>query len=76
RDYGFETVCGNYGKSQFSDRVASLKKCGFSQAQLQNLHSQTSNNIIPFIKYVEINFDQQVPENFIEPKSSFNLKIA
>ena len=76
RDYGFETVRGNYSKAQFSKRIVSLKECGFSTAQLQNLHSQTSNNIIPFIKYVEINFDQQVPENFIEPKSSFNLKIA
>lgn len=77
RDYGYETVRSNYSSAQFKKRIASLRDCGFSKAQLQNLHSQTSNNIIPFIKYVEINFDQQVPTNFVEPKSSFHqLKIA
>lgn len=75
RDYGYETVRTQYSKPQFSKRIASLRDCGFSKAQLQNLHSQTSNNIIPFIKYVEINFDQQVPSNFVEPKSTFS-KIA
>jgi len=59
--------------------VAKLKSCGFSKLTLQNLHVQSTNNVIPFVKYVEINFESQLPINFIEPISTFNqreLRIA
>lgn len=76
---GYDVIRKRYSKSQFINLVNKLRSCGFSKLTLQNLHVQSSNNIIPFIKYVEINFDQQVPDNFIEPVSTFNqreLRIA
>nr|ESK55681.1 hypothetical protein F987_00512 [Acinetobacter gyllenbergii NIPH 230] len=79
QELGYETMSKRYGKSQFNNLVNKLKTCGFSKLTLQNLHVQSTNNIIPFIKYVEINFDQQVPDNFVEPISTFNqreLRIA
>lgn len=76
---GFEIVKSQLSKAQFSKRVASLIECGFSRIFLQNLHVKSKNNVIPFIKLLEIKFDQQVPDNFIEPVSTFNqrdLRIA
>ena len=76
---GYEVIRGRYGKSQFANLVTKLRSCGFSKLTLQNLHVQSKNNVIPFIKYVEINFDSQLPANFIEPISTFNqreLRIA
>ncbi|MFP0657446.1 phage/plasmid replication protein, II/X family, partial [Acinetobacter baumannii] len=46
----------------------------FSRVFLQNLHSQSANNVIPFIKLVEIKFEEQVPDWFVEPVSTFRFK--
>ncbi|MFW2003574.1 phage/plasmid replication protein, II/X family, partial [Acinetobacter ursingii] len=62
-------------KAQFCKRIADLQACGFSKVFLQNLKSESKNNVVPFIKFLEIKFDQQVPEDFIEPKSSFNERL-
>lgn len=76
---GYDYVKSQKGKSQFADRIADLRACGFSAVYLQNLKAESKNNVIPFIKYLEIKFDQQVPSNFVEPISTFNqreLRIA
>ena len=76
---GYDYVKSHKGKSQFADRIADLRACGFSAVYLQNLKADSKNNVIPFIKYLEIKFDQQVPSNFVEPISTFNqreLRIA
>lgn len=77
--HGTESMKKQYGKSQFFSQMADLISAGYSKAYLQNLHTDSKNNVIPFIKLVEINFDQQVPDNFVEPVSTFNtrdLRIA
>lgn len=59
--------------------MADLIAAGYSKAFLQNLYIESKNNVIPFIKLVEINFENQVPPDFKEPVSTFNqrlLKIA
>lgn len=59
--------------------MACLIEAGYSKAFLQKLHIESKNNVIPFLKLVEINFENQVPPNFQEPISTFNrsnLKIA
>ena len=72
--FGFDEMKAKYKKSQFSNLVSSLIKCGYSRVYLQNLHVQSVNNIIPFINMFEMKFDQQVPENFVEPISTFNKR--
>jgi II/X family phage/plasmid replication protein len=76
---GYEAVRKVVSKPQFCKRIADLQACGFSKVFLQNLKSEAKNNVVPFIKYLEIKFDQQVPSDFIEPISTFNqrgLRIA
>ncbi|EXB45051.1 phage/plasmid replication family protein [Acinetobacter baumannii 146457] len=76
REKGLEEIKSNYGKSQFHKLVSDLCECGFSKAYLQNLHTGKANNIIPFVKLVEIDFNQQLPEWYEPPVSQFNYKIA
>ncbi|MEO4109549.1 phage/plasmid replication protein, II/X family [Acinetobacter pittii] len=76
REKGFDEIKNNYGKSQFYNLVSQLCECGFSKAYLQNLHDEKSSNIIPFVKLVEIDFNQQLPNWYEEPVSQFNYKIA
>lgn len=76
REKGFDEIKSQYKKSQFYNLVSQLCECGFSKAYLQNLHNEKTNNIIPFVKLVEIDFNQQLPEWYQEPNSQFNYKIA
>ncbi|HFG4505300.1 TPA: phage/plasmid replication protein, II/X family [Acinetobacter baumannii] len=76
---GTEAMKKRFGKSQYFAQMADLIAAGYSKAFLQNLHIESKNNVIPFIKLVEVNFDQQLPNNFVEPISTFNqreLRIA
>ena len=77
REKGITELKTTYSKRSFHRLVAELCLCGFSKAYLQNLHTEKANNIIPFVKLVEIDFNQQLPEWYQPPVSQFqSLKIA
>ncbi|MCF4410447.1 phage/plasmid replication protein, II/X family [Acinetobacter baumannii] len=76
REKGFDEIKTNYGKSQLYNLISQLCECGFSKAYLQNLHDEKASNIIPFVKLVEIDFNQQLPDWYEEPVSQFNYQIA
>ncbi len=76
REKGMTEVKTTYGKTQFYKHISDLIACGFSKAYLQNLHDEKASNIIPFVKLVEIDFNQQLPSWYEEPTSQFNYKIA
>lgn len=76
KDEGFESVKKMYSRSRFHQLTTDLCACGFSKAYLQNLHDEKSKNIIPFVKLVEIDFNQQLPDWYEPPVSQFNYKIA
>ena len=76
REKGFEEIKAQYKKSQFYNLVFQLTECGFSKAYLQNLHTEKAKNIIPFVKLIEIDFNQQLPEWYVEPNSQFNYQVA
>jgi II/X family phage/plasmid replication protein len=72
--HGCEVMKSRYGQRQYYQNMSDLVSAGYSKAYLQNLHIETKNNVIPFIKLVEINFEAQLPPNFIEPVSTFNQR--
>lgn len=79
KNEGYDSVRKAVSKANFCKRIADLQACGFSKVFLQNLKPDSNTNVIPFIKYLEIKFDQQVPDTFVEPVSTFNqreLRIA
>ena len=77
REKGIDELKKQYGKSQFHNLLKQLEAVGFSSAFLQNLHTKKAQNIIPFVKLIEIDFNQQLPEWYQPPVSQFqSLKIA
>ena len=76
REKGIVELKTTYSKTSFHRLISDLCLCGFSKAYLQNLHTEKANNIIPFMKLLEIDFNQQLPEWYQEPTSQFNYKIA
>lgn len=77
REKGIDELKNQYGKSQFHNLLKQLEAVGFSSAFLQNLHTKKAQNIIPFVKLIEIDFNQQLPEWYQPPVSQFKtLKIA
>ncbi|MCT6938520.1 MAG: phage/plasmid replication protein, II/X family, partial [Acinetobacter baumannii] len=58
-------------KPTFYRHLSELCECGFSKAFLQNLHDNKAKNVIPFMKLVEIDFSQQLPEWYEPPVSQF-----
>lgn len=74
RDKGFDEVKNNYGRSQFYKLVKDLSLCGFSKASLQNIHAQKDDGIIHLVKVLEIDFNQQLPDWYVEPISQFNYQ--
>lgn len=76
REKGIQELKSIYSKRSFHRLIAELCECGFSKAYLQNLHDEKASNIIPFVKLVEIDFNQQLPEWYEPPVSQFKYKIA
>jgi len=75
--HGCDAMKRRYSETRFYAYMKDLQLSGFSKMFLQNLHTEEKHNIIPFVRMVEINFDQQVPDWYEEPKSTFSkLKIA
>lgn len=76
---GSESIKKRFGKTQYFQNIADLIAAGYSKAFLQNLHIESNQNIIPFVRLIEINFDQQTPDGYTQPISQFNhreLRIA
>lgn len=59
----------------FYVHMKNLESCGLSRAFIQNLEPSAHINVVPFIRFVEINFTQQKPDWYIEPLSSFNKPV-
>ncbi len=71
REHGLEKLAQMLPKPTFYRHLSELCECGFSKAFLQNLHDNKAKNVIPFMKLVEIDFSQQLPEWYEPPVSQF-----
>ncbi|MFA3338091.1 UNVERIFIED_CONTAM: phage/plasmid replication protein, II/X family [Acinetobacter baumannii] len=71
REHGLEKLAEMLPKPTFYRHLSELCECGFSKAFLQNLHDNKAKNVIPFMKLVEIDFSQQLPEWYEPPVSQF-----
>lgn len=71
---GCEMMKSKYSEAQYFRYMSDLISCGFSKAFLQNLGSGNNSNVIPFVRMIEMKFDEQLPDWFIEPISTFRFK--
>lgn len=73
RQYGFVKCKQLYSESSFYKCLNNLIACGFSRAFLQNLHQDKNTKVIPFTRLIEIKFDEQLPPDYVEPVSKYDL---
>lgn len=73
--HGASTLKTKYGKSQYYNYMSQLTECGFSKAYLQNLDSESKNNVIPFVQLIKIDFENQLPNWYEEPVSRFATQL-
>ncbi|MBF4269555.1 hypothetical protein EAY71_22065, partial [Vibrio anguillarum] len=45
-----------------------LLVAGFSKAQIQNLQGQGKDNVIPLLQVINVDFDNQRPDWYVEPQ--------
>lgn len=73
REHGLAKLSEMLPRPTFYRHLSELCECGFSKAYLQNLHDGKAKNVIPFMKLVEIDFNQQLPDWYESPVSQFKL---
>ncbi|HFD2162663.1 TPA: phage/plasmid replication protein, II/X family, partial [Acinetobacter baumannii] len=57
--------------SKFYENLKDILDCDFcSKFELQNLKSIDEKNVVPFLKLIEIDFSNQLPSDYVEPKSN------
>ena len=62
-------------RAENKGRDTELQEAGFSKAFLQNLHGEAQSNIVPLLRFVDVDFGSQRPDWYQEPVSQF-LKVA
>ena len=73
REHGLAKLAEMLPPRTYYRHLTELCECGFSKAFLQNLHDNKAKNVIPFMKLVEIDFNQQLPDWYESPVSQFKL---
>lgn len=70
--HGAKTMKEQYSERQYYQLLSDLVAAGFSKAFLQNLHTDNKSNVIPLLKFTEVDFSAQLPSWYQPPVSSFN----
>lgn len=74
---GISKTKENNSKSKFYSYMKDLKKCGvteeFINEEYEKYQFKNRNNKKEYT-FIEIKFGQQVPDDFIEPKSQFTIE--
>lgn len=66
---GYESVKDTFSSnSTFYRQLNELLAAGFSKAQIQNLQGQGKDNVIPLLQVINVDFDNQRPDWYVEPE--------
>lgn len=64
---GYDEVFKTLPRRTFYDNINLLIAAGICKAQLQNLHVEKSNNVVPLVQLIKVDFSQQYPDWYVEP---------
>ncbi|HDP0319635.1 TPA: DNA replication protein [Salmonella enterica subsp. enterica serovar Concord] len=64
---GYDEVQKTFNRASFYRCVNELIAIGISKAQLQNLQAEKSNNVIPLVQLIQVDFSNQYPDWYVEP---------
>lgn len=71
REHGLDYLRERFSKPRYHAIISDLIEAGFSKAYLQNLHSENKSNVVPLLRFINVDFSQQYPDWYVEPVSSF-----
>ncbi len=71
---GWKKVMARHCKTRFYKRKDDLLACGFTVAQLQNLHTKQNGKVIPFVRLLELKMCDQLPSDYVQPVSPYSPK--
>lgn len=68
KDYGWEETLDSMNRASFYNHIRDICECGISKAALQKLKvSDQQNNIVPILRFVQVDFNAQRPGWYVEP---------
>lgn len=67
RDYGWQETQDSLSKTTFYRHVSIIAECGISRAALQKLHGDRGNNVVPLLRFLQVDFSAQRPSWYVEP---------
>lgn len=73
---GYQAVKDTLPARSFYNNLNELLSAGLSKAQLQNLHGDKANNVIPLLRVINVDFSRQTPDWYVEPVSRFDNVVA
>lgn len=69
KEYGWQETMDSMSRASFYRHVADICECGISKAALQKLKDQDrKNNVIPLLRFLEVDFSAQRPDWYVEPE--------
>lgn len=71
REHGSDAMRERFNKSRYYAMLKGLLDAGFSKAFLQNLHSESKNNVVPMLRFVQVDLGQQFPDWYQTPVSRY-----
>lgn len=71
RSEGWDALKSSMSSTTFYRHIDMLTAAGVSKAWLQNLNSASHNNVVPLVRVIDIDFSNQHPAGYVEPKSQF-----
>jgi II/X family phage/plasmid replication protein len=73
RDDGFVPTQKAMSLPTFYRHISDITECGVSKAQLQSMKAiAQKNNVVPLLRFVEVDFSAQRPDWYREPVSQFS----
>lgn len=65
---GWEIARDSMSRTTFNRQIRMLTECGLSRAALQNMNGLNDGaQIIPFVRFIQVDFGAQFPENYQQP---------
>jgi len=68
KEKGWDEVKNTLPLPTFYRHIKELSGCGISKAALQKLRKIQKNNVVPLLRFVEVDFSAQRPDWYVEPK--------
>ncbi|EJF5836894.1 DNA replication protein [Salmonella enterica] len=72
---GYDEVFKTMPRRTFYDNINLLIAAGLSKSQLQNLQADKSNNVVPLVQLITVDFSKQYPDWYEEPVIPYNNVI-